>query len=154
MKKKTTSNPLKTFNDNKAKAYMKAGGTMKTFKKSLPKAQLGNDVNYYDQNKENAKRLQMINATYPQQYTTDNSGYMQFTPSVKPEPSAFQNMRRNALTKRSNILNEKGTESLQAGNKEKAFRQFDKSDRLLEKRAKLREKAGYMKGGVVKKKKK
>ena len=41
MKKKTTSSPLKTFNDNKAKAYMKAGGAMKAFKKSLPKAQLG-----------------------------------------------------------------------------------------------------------------
>lgn len=41
MKKKTTSNPLKTFNDNKAKAYMKAGGAMKAFKKSLPKAQDG-----------------------------------------------------------------------------------------------------------------
>jgi glutamine synthetase len=111
MKKKTTSNPLKTFNDNKAKAYMKAGGTMKSFKKSLPKAQYG-------------------------------------------EQTPFQKMRRNILTKRINNLDNKGIESQVAGNKEKAFRQFDKSDRLLEKRAKLREKAGYMKGGVVKKKKK
>ncbi len=39
MKKKPVSNPLKTFNDNKAMAYKKAGGTMKNFKKSLPKAQ-------------------------------------------------------------------------------------------------------------------
>ena len=70
------------------------------------------------------------------------------------EQTPFQKMRRNILTKRINNLDNKGTESLQAGNKEKAFRQFDKSDRLLEKRAKLREKAGYMKGGVVKKKKK
>ena len=46
MKKKTTSNPLKTFNDNKAKAYMKAGGAMKAFKKSLPKAQLGQQTEY------------------------------------------------------------------------------------------------------------
>ena len=36
MKKKPVSNPLKTFNDNKAMAYKKAGGTMKNFKKSLP----------------------------------------------------------------------------------------------------------------------
>lgn len=41
MKKETTSNPLKTFNDNNAKTKMKAGGVMKAFKKSLPKAQLG-----------------------------------------------------------------------------------------------------------------
>ena len=40
MKKVTTkSNPLKVFNDNNAKARMKAGGAMKEFKKSLPKAQ-------------------------------------------------------------------------------------------------------------------
>jgi hypothetical protein len=87
MKKKTTSNPLKTFNDNKAKAYMKAGGAMKAFKKSLPKAQLGqgnvNDVNYYDQNKVNAKRVQMMDSiSLPNQYTVD-SGRMQF---VVPKP--------------------------------------------------------------------
>jgi hypothetical protein len=35
------SNPLKTFNDNKAMAYKKAGSAMKSFKKSLPKAQDG-----------------------------------------------------------------------------------------------------------------
>ena len=35
------SNPLKVFNDNRAMAYKKAGGAMKDFKKSLPKAQYG-----------------------------------------------------------------------------------------------------------------
>lgn len=35
------SNPLKVFNDNRAMAYKKAGGAMKDFKKSLPKAQDG-----------------------------------------------------------------------------------------------------------------
>ena len=44
MKKKTTSNPLKTFNDNNAKAKMKAGGAIKAFKKSLPKAEDGKIV--------------------------------------------------------------------------------------------------------------
>ena len=34
-------NPLKFFNDNRAAAYKKAGGAMKDFKKSLPKAQDG-----------------------------------------------------------------------------------------------------------------
>jgi hypothetical protein len=41
MKKTNNSNPLKTFNDNKAMAYKKAGGEMAAFKKSLPKAQDG-----------------------------------------------------------------------------------------------------------------
>jgi hypothetical protein len=42
MKKKVSKpNPLKAFNDNKAAAYKKAGGAMKSFKKSLPKAQTG-----------------------------------------------------------------------------------------------------------------
>jgi hypothetical protein len=41
MKKTTKPNPLKTFNDNKAMAYKKAGGEMKAFKKSLTKAQNG-----------------------------------------------------------------------------------------------------------------
>lgn len=41
MKKKTASNPLKFFNDNKAKAYKRGGDVMKAFKKSLPKAQDG-----------------------------------------------------------------------------------------------------------------
>jgi len=40
MKKKSVKpNPLKVFNDNNAKAYKKAGGAMKSFKKSLPKYQ-------------------------------------------------------------------------------------------------------------------
>jgi len=41
MKHNNKSNPLKVFNDNKAMAYKKAGGAMKDFKKSLPKAQYG-----------------------------------------------------------------------------------------------------------------
>ena len=38
MKKTTKPNPLKTFNDNNAMAYKKAGGAMDAFKKSLRKA--------------------------------------------------------------------------------------------------------------------
>lgn len=41
MKKTTSSNPLKTFNDNKALAIKKIGGAQTSFKKSLPKAQVG-----------------------------------------------------------------------------------------------------------------
>lgn len=45
MKKTNKSNPLKTFNDNKAMAYKKVGGAMKAFKKSLTKAQNGIEYN-------------------------------------------------------------------------------------------------------------
>ena len=41
MKKTNNSNPLKTFNDNKAMAYKKAGGEMAAFKKFLTKAENG-----------------------------------------------------------------------------------------------------------------
>ena len=41
MKKTTKPNPLKTFNDNNAMAYKKAGGAMDAFKKSLRKADNG-----------------------------------------------------------------------------------------------------------------
>jgi len=48
MKKKVSKpNPLKVFNDNKAAAYKKAGGAMKDFKKSLPKAQKGTPFQEY-----------------------------------------------------------------------------------------------------------
>jgi hypothetical protein len=45
MKKTSKPNPLKTFNNNNAMAYKKAGGEMKAFKKSLTKAQNGISVN-------------------------------------------------------------------------------------------------------------
>lgn len=45
MKKTSKPNPLKTFNNNNAMAYKKAGGAMKAFKKSLTKAQIGISVN-------------------------------------------------------------------------------------------------------------
>jgi hypothetical protein len=67
--KKGGSNPLKTFNDNRAAAYKKAGGAMKAFNKYLKKAQDGlyqgpltEDVNaklerYYNSDIEKAKRM-------------------------------------------------------------------------------------------------
>jgi hypothetical protein len=44
MKKTVKSNPLKTFNDNKALAVKKMGGVQASFKKKLPKAQTGTFV--------------------------------------------------------------------------------------------------------------
>lgn len=48
MKKITKPNPLKVFNDNKAAAYKKAGGAMKSFKKSLVKAQSGKETPFQE----------------------------------------------------------------------------------------------------------
>ena len=75
------SNPLKFFNDNKAMAYKKAGGAMKDFKKSLPKAQTGMNVgpmeeeyqNYMDTAKKNAVASQQRNIIYGPQGTFNNA---------------------------------------------------------------------------------
>jgi len=45
MKKTNKPNPLKVFNDNNAKARMKAGDAMSAYKKSLKKAQSGISMN-------------------------------------------------------------------------------------------------------------
>lgn len=44
MKKTNKSNPLKFFNDNKAKTYKQAGGQMTQYRKALKKAQDGNET--------------------------------------------------------------------------------------------------------------
>jgi hypothetical protein len=88
MKKKTASNPLKFFNDNKAKAYKRGGDVMKAFKKSLPTAQMGtgyvNDMNYYDPKKTIVDSLR-INNSYPQ-YKMDNNEGLTFIPKPKLKP--------------------------------------------------------------------
>jgi hypothetical protein len=59
MKKTNNSNPLKTFNDNKAMAYKEAGGEMAAYKKSLIKAENGISVgpSFLDKIKLGAKRV-------------------------------------------------------------------------------------------------
>ena len=69
-------------------------------------------------------------------------------------PTGVQNIRRKILTKRINNLNDKGIENQIAGNKEKALKQFDKSDKLHQRRSDIRKKAGYKKGGAIKAKRK
>jgi hypothetical protein len=56
----------------------------------------------------------------------------------------FKEQRRHILTKRINKLEEKGMENLQpwVGNKEKAYKQFAKADKLQERRATIRKKGG------------
>jgi hypothetical protein len=69
-------------------------------------------------------------------------------------PTGIQKVRRNILTKRIDNLNQKGNQNLNSGNKEKAFNQFDKADKLQQRRSDVRQKAGYKKGGLIKSKKK
>jgi hypothetical protein len=63
MKKTNKSNPLKTFNDNKAMAYKKAGGEMAAYKKSLIKANDGKIVG--PQTEQQAKMSAMMNYQPP-----------------------------------------------------------------------------------------
>lgn len=59
MKKVSKSNPLKTFNDNKAMAHKKAGGAMSEYKKDLKKAQYGQATD--PTKKEVRKEMRAIN---------------------------------------------------------------------------------------------
>lgn len=69
MKKTDNKNPLKFFNDNKEMAYKKAGGAMKNFKKSLPKAQYGPIT-------ENQSKIQeLLNSQPPIPQAPKSSGY-------------------------------------------------------------------------------
>jgi hypothetical protein len=61
MKKKTTKpNPLKVFNDNNAKAIMRAGGVMKSYKKTLKKAQMGDPGTQFENRRDALNRLSGI----------------------------------------------------------------------------------------------
>lgn len=71
MKKTNKSNPLKTFNDNKAMAYKKAGGEMKAFKKSLTKANDGRIVG--PQTEQQAKMSAIMNYQPPIPYANRQS---------------------------------------------------------------------------------
>ena len=71
MKKTNNSNPLKTFNDNKAMAYKKAGGEMAAFKKSLIKANDGRIVG--PQTEQQAKMSGIMNYQPPIPYANRQS---------------------------------------------------------------------------------
>ena len=81
MKKKTASNPLKFFNDEKAKAYMKAGGIMKAFKKSLPTAQDG--ISFKDK----SEALKILN----QNPRTEIVGAIDYYNKLKNQSKEFYN---------------------------------------------------------------
>ena len=49
--------------------------------------------------------------------------------------TALQSIRRNIQTSRANNLDKKGQSNLQSGNTSKAYKQFEKSDKIIAKRA-------------------
>jgi len=83
MKKTNKSNPLKTFNDNKAMAYKKAGGEMSAFKKSLPKAQMGMDMGRRKKNEPIQPEAKMATLpagrVTPSIFNSDNSRFVSDT---------------------------------------------------------------------------
>ena len=80
MKKINNSNPLKTFNDNKAMAYKKAGGAMTAYKKSLTKAQMGMDTGRIKKNEPIQPEAKMATLpagrVTPPIFNSDNSTYV------------------------------------------------------------------------------
>ena len=83
MKNKTTKpNPLKVFNDNNAKAKMKAGGVMKSYKKSLRKAQEG--MIQSPMTEDQSKRLSSVADTISNMYPSNVQIMNNNTPLMNP----------------------------------------------------------------------
>jgi hypothetical protein len=85
MKNKTTKpNPLKVFNDNNAKAKMKAGGVMKSYKKTLKKAQEGmiQGPMTEDQSKRLSSTADTISNMYPSNVQIMNNKIPVMDPSM------------------------------------------------------------------------
>lgn len=85
MKKTNKPNPLKTFNDNKAMAYKKAGGEMSAFKKSLIKANDGRIVG--PQTEQEAKMSAIMNYQPPIPRRNISSAYNEYEQQVPSTPS-------------------------------------------------------------------
>lgn len=83
MKKTNKPNPLKTFNDNKAMAYKKAGGEMAAFKKSLRKAEMGMDTGPRKKNEPIQPEAKMATLpagrVTPSIFNSDNSTFVSGT---------------------------------------------------------------------------
>lgn len=86
----SASSALKTFNDNKAMAYKKAGGAMLDYKKYLKKAQYGqttSSLNGYDtyEGPVSKTALDRISSLYPESYGPR---------AITPEVTEADNMKR------------------------------------------------------------
>tara|TARA_R110000868_G_C10613520_1_gene741607 strand:+ start:216 stop:674 length:459 start_codon:yes stop_codon:yes gene_type:complete len=104
MKKTNKSNPLKTFNDNKAMAYKKAGGEMAAYKKSLIKANDGRIVG--PQTEQQARMSNLMNyqppvprANIPGPYGSESRGTQLEQYGINPR-SAIKEAVINAETYR------------------------------------------------------
>ena len=108
MKKTTKPNPLKTFNDNNAMAYKKAGGAMDAFKKSLKKADNGVIV---DRNtKRNLKKAGVSKNEYLQT-KNDNSKMATLAPT-NVQPTGYRETELQDSRPKSGPLPEKATKGL------------------------------------------
>jgi hypothetical protein len=179
MKNKTTKpNPLKVFNDNNAKAKMKAGGVMKSYKKTLKKAQEGMFKNTYQGplTESDTKRL---NNEFPSTVVT-NVPYASNKPRMgygtedmyrtreKEDRSAFENYLRSpavgvnnkmfgtGLMPNTSLLNQEGNDRAtknvinRMNNIDWSSEEGKRTKGVLDRDTK----EAYKKGGVTKKKKK
>jgi hypothetical protein len=99
MKNKTTKpNPLKVFNDNNAKAKMKAGGVMKSYKKTLKKAQEGmiQGPMTEDQSKRLSSTADTISNMYPSNVQIMNNKIPVMDPSMY-DPKYVNTMRARMM---------------------------------------------------------
>ena len=105
MKKTNKPNPLKVFNDNNAKARMKAGGAMSEYKKYLKKAQDGMSFNNTYQGPLTESDIKRLDREFPSTATQipyaskrPNMGYGtedQYRKIEKEDRSAFENYLRS-----------------------------------------------------------
>ncbi len=132
MKKTNKPNPLKVFNDNNAKARMKAGGAMKEFKKSLKKAQDGMAFNNVYQGPLTKSDSERLDQEFPSTVTKvpyaskrPSMGYgdeAMYRQKEKNDRSAFENylkspavntnnrMFKTGLMPNTSLLNQEGNE--------------------------------------------
>jgi hypothetical protein len=106
MKKTNNSNPLKTFNDNKAMAYKKAGGEMAAFKKSLIKANDGKIVG--PQTEQQAMMSNLMNYQPPVPRANLPSPYADI-----PRAASIQGLTKNVNTVNS-MRSSQGPQAMQA----------------------------------------
>ena len=140
MKKTNKPNPLKTFNDNKAMAYKKAGGEMSAFKKSLIKANDGRIVG--PQTEQQAKMSAIMNYQPPIPYANRPSIASMAEESLK---SAIKDVNADAIKRNSIPFNKPSGTFIEP--KSQSFRDAEK--RYNE----MRYSQGAKKGGSVKRKK-
>jgi len=145
MKKTNKPNPLKTFNDNKAMAYKKAGGEMKAFKKSLIKANDGRIVG--PQTEQQAKMSAIMNYQPPIPYANRQSMASMAEESLR---GAIKDVNADAIKNSIPFNKPSGTFMEPLGIEPKSQSLRDAEKRYYE----MKNSRGAKNGGSVKRKKK